>query len=48
MIRPELAVIVKAKDLADYVFDATHKSPKAFHRTFASMHGFQHEASVIS
>lgn len=30
----ELAVIVKAKDLADYVFDATRKSPKAFRFAF--------------
>lgn len=30
----ELAVIAKAKDLADYVFGATRKSPKAFRFTF--------------
>lgn len=27
---PELAVIAKAKDLADYLFEATRKSPKVF------------------
>lgn len=26
----ELSVIVKAKDLADYLFEATRKSPKVF------------------
>lgn len=26
----ELAVIARAKDLADYVFEATRKSPKVF------------------
>lgn len=32
----ELAVIARAKDLADYVFEATHKSPKVFRITFVS------------
>ena len=32
----ELAVIAKAKDLANYVFGATHKSPKVFRFTFVS------------
>lgn len=30
------AVIAKAKDLADHVFGATHKSPKVFRFTFVS------------
>ena len=32
----EFAVIAKAKDLADYVFEATHKSPIVFRFTFVS------------
>lgn len=32
----ELAVIARAKDLADHVFEATHKSPKVFRFTFVS------------
>ena len=32
----ELVVIAKAKDLADYVFEATRKSPKVFRFTFVS------------
>ena len=32
----DLAVIAKAKDLANYLFDATRKSPKVFRFTFVS------------